>query len=136
VKTPMAVSFEKAVANVSEKAWRQHAVIEAPRCCAWHRLKVRARPDEIIRLCHHDPRRQIVEAKVTLQGGGYFHRVGGIDWTRVRDRNHRDHLFALNNALHGDNDTGPILISLLNAAEVLSRPKIGIANYQTRTRRR
>ena len=73
---------------------------------------------------------------MTLQSGGYLHRVGGIDWTRVRDRNHRDHLFALNNALHGDNDTRPILVSLFDAAEVLSGPKVGIANHQTRTRSR
>jgi hypothetical protein len=66
------------VSDVREKARRQHSVIITRRLATRQRLKIGARPDEVIYFGYDDPRPLIVKTEMLFQRRRDFHGVSRV----------------------------------------------------------
>jgi len=97
-------------------------------------VKVWAGPNEIIRLCHDNPRRQIVKTKMAFQSRRNLDGVGSIGWTRVSDQHDRHDFSAFDDLTCGHDGAWTIFVAFFRSSAVLGRPKVRIADHKTGTR--
>ncbi len=127
------MSAKEQIADMGEEARRQHAVVEALGRRPRYRRKISARPEKIIRLRDHHPRRKIIEAEKTLDRCWNFDPIGRVSRAAVRNRNDGDDFSALDHLLSGDDGARAVLNPLLCALVMFRCPEVRIADHKTRT---
>lgn len=112
---PPQMGLQDSVADMGEKARRQHTVIEAAGLKSGHRPEVWTRPQEIIGFGNDNPRGQIVKTEMGLEGSGYFDRICRISRRRMRYRHDGYYLVPLDHLPRGDDRAGPVFAAFFVA---------------------
>ena len=90
-------------------------------------------PDEGIGFGRDDPCGRVIETDAALGFLWKWHRIGGVRRRRVRDGKDQNGDGAIDRLDgEGEHESGAILPTLLLAAQVFVRPKVGVANDRPR----
>lgn len=121
-------------AQLVEQQFRDRVVQR--RIAARRNADVRAGPHETVEFTGDDPASRLIQAKLALDPGGYFHGVVRVIGRAVRHRSDGDLGQRLAHDPRDDDDGGAILQALVLSPLGLARPQIGVADDVSRARDR